>query len=380
MFDADVANGRNLVFVQGLWRSGTSWVGQMIDSDPAVYICPHELQSFMRMLAVTQFGEPIASNPFLQVRHAAARKTAFLAMLLHLQQSEKPGARLIGERSPGADVWLLKENFPEAKLVIMLRDGRDICVSSAHLAAATGANRNLIDASSGKVQLDHVIASALAYGDCVPQYFSLQAAHPDDVLLVHYEDLHRDTLSELTKVFAFLGLAHDRATIEAICRTHALSQKDARTTNRNDAGFWVRKGAVGDWRKHLDEVSIRTYEAIAGPALQQAGYARAGAPADLPFRTNALVAFDDAFRMLDEVERDLAAVTPGRRFRMLNFARRILTREKAELFARHIAGGDDAGRRAALVLLFDARRIARRLGLSRLLQNNDSGSGARPLL
>lgn len=282
MFDPAVSAGRGVVFVQGIWRSGTSWVGQMIDSDPRIYVCPHELQAYMRLTQVTQFGESLAANAFLETRHAEARKTAFLAMLLHLQQSEKPRASRLGERSPGADVWRLKKDFPEAKFVILLRDGRDICVSSAFLAAATRADLHSIDPQSGRVAPPHVIASALNYSTYVPDYLSLKAAYPDDVLLVRYEDLHRNTVAEMTRVFAFLDLAPDPIAIEQMCRRHALSQKHASTTNPADAGFWVRKGAVGDWRHHLDESSVYTFETLAGADLVSVGYPLASAARPVP--------------------------------------------------------------------------------------------------
>ena len=278
MFDEGYARGRGVFFVQGLWRSGTSWVGRMLESHPDLYVCPHELHSYMRMVQVSQFGQPIEQNGFLSERHEAARKTAFLAMLLHLSRTEKPAARLIGERSPGADVALLKKHFPESKLVIVLRDGRDICVSAAFLASKTGADPACIDPRSGQPPLRHVLESALSYSVYVPEYLSIKRAHPGDVLLVKYEDLLVDLESEMMRVFSFLETDIDRAQVAAICRQHAFVSRAGEASGRDDERFWMRKGASGDWKNHLSASAVAEYEHLAGPALEQAGYQRAHPP------------------------------------------------------------------------------------------------------
>ena len=64
VFDDDISSGKRLFFIQGMWRSGTSWLGRMIGSHPRLYVCHHELQSFMGNLEIRQFGTDLAEHPF----------------------------------------------------------------------------------------------------------------------------------------------------------------------------------------------------------------------------------------------------------------------------------------------------------------------------
>ena len=177
MFEERFVSGAAFFFVQGLWRSGTSWLGRMLGSHPEVYVCHQELQTYMRECSVTAFGTELSLTPFLKGRYDTSRKVAFLSLLLHLQSRTKPRARLIGERSPGGDVAELKRAFPAAKLIIILRDGRDIATSVAHRAGQRG------DApldERKQIELSWVDAAARRYASYVTDYFAVKLAHPDD--------------------------------------------------------------------------------------------------------------------------------------------------------------------------------------------------------
>ncbi len=274
MFDEDIATGKRLFFVQGLWRSGTSWVGRMLDSEPRTYVCGHELQSYLRLLRITQNGEPLESNPFVKTRLDAGRKAGFLSILLHFQRVEKPNALRIGERSPGADVVALKAAFPESKIVIVLRDGRDACVSQAFLDKKTGAIGPTFEEGSPFVIPAYAALQALNYSRYIPEYLSLKDAYPDDVLLVRYEDLRRHPVDEMSRVFAGLQVGIDREGVESICRRHSFENEVQEAAQPDRDGVWLRRGEVGNWTRHLSPLGLSAYEDVAGRALDMAGYPR----------------------------------------------------------------------------------------------------------
>lgn len=281
MFEHDLQSGQRLFFVQGLWRSGTSWVGRMLDDASQVYVCPHELHSYMRMLDVRQFGEPLATSPFLQSRFNAGRKAAFLSMLMHFHRVEKPEATWIGERSPGGDVAALKEAFPRSKFIIVLRDGRDACVSQAFLARQMGTDPDCIDESS-QVTLRYLSTHAAMYGQLMPEFFALKASHPDDVLLLRYEDLRADPLAGMSAAFECLQLNLDQAAVAEICRRHEFAADAKHTAKRDSGHLWMRRGEVGNWRQHLSPASAAVYEELAHRALEMAGYAVTARPRRRP--------------------------------------------------------------------------------------------------
>lgn len=285
MFGERVASGERLFFIQGIWRSGTTWVGRMIDSQPQLYVCGRELQSFSKQYETTVLGRPVIDDPFFSVRYQAVRKVGFLSMLLHLHAREKPGADLIGERSPGGDVLYLKESFPHAKLIIMVRDGKDICISTAYsyekyldnlpdtLARPRHFAAPFVAEGDGQLHLDaaYVKSFAHTYQSYVLDFLALKERHPGTVHLVKYETLLSDTANTLHGIFAFLDVDLDMDTVEDICREHAFESEIRRDPNLSGVSA-NRKGIVGDWREHFTDEILSMFESNAGEALRAAGY------------------------------------------------------------------------------------------------------------
>ena len=52
----------------------------------------------------------------------------------------------------------------------------------------------------------------------------------------------------------------------------ALSGREA---GDEDLSSHLRKGIVGDWKNHFGEAALSRFEAVAGPLLQELGYASA---------------------------------------------------------------------------------------------------------
>jgi hypothetical protein len=46
-----------------------------------------------------------------------------------------------------------------------------------------------------------------------------------------------------------------------------------RSAGDEDLSSHLRKGIVGDWKNHFDGAALSRFEAVAGPLLQELGYA-----------------------------------------------------------------------------------------------------------
>ena len=333
MFDEGISRGRGLFFVQGLWRSGTSWMGRMLNSLPEAYVCPHELHGFMRMFEVSQFGESLAENPFLRERYDAGRRAGFLAMLLHFHRQEKPGAVRIGERSPGADVAALKASFPESKMLIVLRDGRDACVSQAFLGMQTGLHAGVIDERS-QVSPEYALPLAAMYARYIPEYFALKAAYPDDVLLVRYEDLRRDPVAEMSRVLTWFEADIDEAGVRELCGRHSFASE---TSAQDDGQRWMRRGSVGDWERHLSAECAASYERIAGRALEMAGYTLSR-PLEEPRPPTQIDVLTESLTALADLHNDLKSAFPDVKWRVLEAARKSLWHFRHDWFVQPAPG------------------------------------------
>lgn len=271
LFGPDAWSGAGLFFVQGLWRSGTSWVGRLLGSHASLYVCQHELQSFMRQFHVTQFGQPLGESSFLAERHALTRKAGFLTLLARLHAAEKPGARLVGERSPGGDVPLLLETFPAARMIVVLRDGRDVCVSMARHARRHSPSASPILAAPPEGGMADALVEQVAqlYAQYAADYFAAGSAHPERVRIVRYEDLRGSPRRELAALLGFLGAPDDPAFVEATVRDHDLGRTSA---GGGRDRLFLGEGRVGVWKDVLSGEQASRFAAVAGSALARGGY------------------------------------------------------------------------------------------------------------
>lgn len=270
MFGEPVCSGERLFFIQGMWRSGTSWLGRMVGAHPRIYVSHQELQSFNRFFEI----KPSEQFPFFQQKYEACLKSGFLSMLMHLHAKEKPAAPLIGDRSPGGDVKLIKRLFPRGKLLAILRDGRDVCVSVAHLDRTSPGN--LVE-SEGRVTVERSYVQKMAriYSASVDDNLALKAAHPGDVMILRYEELLRDPVPIMVEVFRFLGVDTTAEGVAEICREHTFFRETGRPAGSQDPRqprAFARKGIVGDWRNHLSKEGLAAFEEVAGGSLRRAGY------------------------------------------------------------------------------------------------------------
>ena len=135
---------RQLFFVAGQGKSGTTWLELILDAHPDV--CCHGEGHFADML-LPELGEAAKRyNSFLKHNNSLFKeirdyqglsrdytwhigRTA-MALLLAQQCAGDPPAA-IGERTPAnvANLQLLHQLFPEAKLIHITRDPRDVAVS-----------------------------------------------------------------------------------------------------------------------------------------------------------------------------------------------------------------------------------------------------------
>ena len=251
---------RQLFFVDGQPRSGTTWLQQMLDAHPEVS-CRGEAQ-FRDHCAV-----PL--DRAMRQRHAALHErntslfghtggyplpdpadTQFLlgtAILSAFRQQVGNGAvRAVGEKTPGNIFFFpqLRALFPQARLIGIVRDPRDVIASNWHRfhdrPGATDADKAAF--------IRQVLPMAAQW---MRAMLDARERYPEHFRLVSYEALHRAPEPALAALFRFLGVA-DRSDIVADCiaRTSfaVLAGRPAGAT-RN--GAFLRHGLPGDWPNTL---------------------------------------------------------------------------------------------------------------------------------
>jgi hypothetical protein len=264
----DIAR-EQLFFVGGAPRSGTTWLQQILDAHPDIS-CQGEglFQKYLGAPLVAMMGswrtalEDKNNNLF---RHtggyplpsdddAALLLGSAILQALHRQSAGK-SCRAIGEKTP-ENVFFnaqLKSLFPGAKFITIARDPRDVLTSAWHFFRKPAPG---VDHTEAKTAFIRSAIPALAHGARATLAFA--AAHPQENLLVTYEQLSAETAATVGRLYAFLGVAADAALVaDCIGRTAFAAMTGGRDRGDERSGAFHRKGVVGDWRATLTpEMSV----------------------------------------------------------------------------------------------------------------------------
>ena len=180
---AEPVSMQPMVFVCGVWRSGTTLLERMLAAHPAL----------------TGGGEisyfDAAMNPALAAdpRAMAALGRGYLELL----RARFAGADRVVDKRPDnfRHLGLLAGLFPGARFIAMQRDALDTCVSVFF--------QQLGEELCYATDLSDIAHYLVGYRRLLRHW---QALFPERILEVHYEQLVRDPEHQLRRVCEFLGL------------------------------------------------------------------------------------------------------------------------------------------------------------------------------
>jgi hypothetical protein len=281
---------KDLLFVTGAVKSGTTWTQLWLDRHPEV-ACRGEGMFFNRFAGALQ-GICADSNRVVaaQNAHKGDKDPAFpeigLPHIVHLLRQTvlgvlagyglAEGVRVVAEKTPstvlGLDTVFLA--FPDARVLHLIRDGRDVAISAWH--------DNVRKAGQGFLQ------QYPTFGTFLPDMAQIWVNHQTPVLdapegrrarilTLHYEDLLADGAAAMRRIFEQLGVAADDETVAAcLAATSFETLADGRKPGEEDKGSFFRKGTAGQWRETMTEEQEAKFWEIAGATMTRLGYGRDG--------------------------------------------------------------------------------------------------------
>ena len=215
---ADLAK-RQLFFVGGAPRSGTTWVQHLLDSHPDVS-CRGEAH-FLQFLATPLGNMMQRRKAELDAKNQNLFKESsgyplpepddfeFLvgtAILLALsRQCGGVSYLAIGEKTPENAFYFpnMKRIFPNAKFIGIARDPRDTLTSAWHLVHKTAAHD---DPDTAKFAF--IRRSVGAVGEFAQAMLDLRVRFPGDATIVTYEELLGSPEPIMADLFSFLGVTN----------------------------------------------------------------------------------------------------------------------------------------------------------------------------
>lgn len=172
--------------------------------------------------------------------------------------------------SQAADI--LMSLLPRARLLFLLRDGRDVIDSELDAFTRGGwVADHLPDyTTSDNDRLTFINARAHAWmcrTEAVQRAFR---GHDDSRrMLVRYEDLLQSTASVLTEIVEWLELDLDA---EAIRQAVELTDFDRLAEDQKGPGRFARAARPGLWRENLSSREQQLVAEVMGPKLEELGY------------------------------------------------------------------------------------------------------------
>lgn len=273
-----ILEDKQFVFMIGSPRSGTTWLQQMLGAHPSVCTLSElQLFDFYTSPWVNAWKQQInlqkTDGNFvgLPIVWTEGDLYEFLREFLERVYSRvlatKPGATILLDKTPSYALHTehIESLVPNAKYIHVIRDGRDVAVST--MAASQGwakgwAPKNVESAASMWKKWVLGAQKARQYGS---RY-----------LEVKYEDLLNNGVKTLGSIFNFVGLPVDSKELASILDEHQfekMKQKQMEVNKFYRAKNFFRKGQVGDWQNILDPTQRLVFHCTAGNLLCELGYA-----------------------------------------------------------------------------------------------------------
>jgi hypothetical protein len=187
--------------------------------------------------------------------------------------------------------------LPDARVIHIIRDGRDVILSGAHHRWNQVDRRHEGPASAVETEIRDAYRADpegyLAAGRTIfgPGALRIRAANwaqwtaaaaeagrklgPERYVEIRYEQIGASGAEELLRLWTFLGAeASIEQANEAIAANDFRRLAKGRPAGAEDSSAFLRSGVAGDWRRVFTAEDREIFERAAGDALIELGYER----------------------------------------------------------------------------------------------------------
>jgi hypothetical protein len=294
---------REKFFIMGHARSGTTILMRLARLHPKVH-CNYQAHFFTRAPMLKSLVDtPEAadwlsrkSNRWNQGRDLSPLVMRAAADFIMERDAAREGKRIVGDKSPSSTIHgqVVRDTYavyPDAKIIYIVRDGRDVLISERF--------RNFVEDSKFLTAEDRRIIAALKI-DQAPFTDGTRSIFTDDFIrrtaqrwvddlteidsesrrlygqnyfTLRYEDLLSAPFVEMQKLWAFLGVQADPALETEIQKEMGQNLDEEWQAKRNESiASFLPKGKAGNWRNMFTTHDRQIFKEVAGDVLVKWGY------------------------------------------------------------------------------------------------------------
>lgn len=298
---------REKFFILGHARSGTTILMRLTRLHPEVH-CNYQAHFFTRapmlksLVDTPEAAEWLSrkSNRWNRGRDLSPLVMRAAADFIMERDAAREGKRIVGDKSPSSTIHgqVVRDAhaiYPDAKLIYIVRDGRDVLISERF--------RNFVEDSKFLTAEDRRIIADLKrdqtpFTDGTRSIFTdtfirqIAQRWAEDVneidaegrrlygknyFSLRYEDLLTDPFTEMQKLWAFLGVSTE-ASLETEIQKEMGQNLDEEWQARraSDIASFLPKGKAGNWRNMFTAHDRAVFKEIAGEVLVKWGYETSG--------------------------------------------------------------------------------------------------------
>jgi hypothetical protein len=291
-------------FLFGHARSGTTLLTRLVRVHPEVY-CNYQGHFFTRqpllqsLVADPKVGEWLTrrSNRWNRGKDLSPIVLRAAADFILERDARKAGKSITGDKSPnsllnGDAVRLLVRVYPDARLVFIVRDGRDAAIS--HRFQAFIENAHLLSKEDLRIRQDFADnAEPFMNGtrsiftekglrnaaegwvkNVVETHQAALELLPGAYVHLRYEDLLQEPKVQMGRVWSLLGASLESPRLWENLDQELQQNPDAEWQHQKagDIAVSMQKGKSGSWRNLFTERDKRLFWEIAGKTLSEWGY------------------------------------------------------------------------------------------------------------
>jgi hypothetical protein len=290
---------REKFFIFGHARSGTTLLMRLARLHPEVH-CNYQAHFFTRQpLLKSLVDSPEAeewlkrkSNRWNQGRDLSPLVLRAAVDFIMERDAAKEGKHIVGDKSPsstihGQAVRDMHAVYPDAKLVYIVRDGRDVLVSERfrnfveESKFLTSEDKRIIE----ELKKDHsqftngsrsIFTEAFIHRVAKGWVINLQEMEEEGKRLfginyfaLRYEDLLEFPLEELTRLWKFLGVKKIDKSLSKQIKAEMESNPDEEWQTKRNEGIasFLPKGNAGNWKSLFTVKDKSLFKEVAGEML-----------------------------------------------------------------------------------------------------------------